>query len=50
MELIKSLLVGIACGAVFAGFGLPIPAPTVFAGILGIIGIFLGYMLIGVFK
>lgn len=45
LELIKSLLTGLICGFVFASFKLPIPAPPVLAGIVGIIGIFLGYLL-----
>jgi XapX domain-containing protein len=47
-EMILSLMTGIACGAVFAFFKLPIPAPTIIPGLLGILGIFLGYRLIGI--
>lgn len=43
-ELALSLLTGFLCGGVFAFFSLPIPAPPVLSGIIGIIGIFLGFI------
>jgi XapX domain-containing protein len=43
---IKALITGIVCGAVFSALKLPIPAPPALAGIAGIIGIYLGYLLI----
>lgn len=46
LENIKALLTGISVGVVFALLRLPIPAPQVFAGISGIIGIWLGYTII----
>lgn len=42
-EILMSLLAGLIVGIVFAIFRLPIPAPPVFSGIMGIVGIFLGY-------
>lgn len=42
-ELIFSILTGFGCGVVFAAFKLPVPAPPVFAGVAGIIGLWLGY-------
>ncbi|MGC6464437.1 MAG: XapX domain-containing protein [Akkermansiaceae bacterium] len=39
---ITSLGTGIIVGLIFAAFKLPLPAPPVLAGILGIVGIFLG--------
>lgn len=39
-------LTGIATGIVFGLFEVPIPAPPTLAGIMGIVGIFLGYRLI----
>jgi len=45
-EMIKAFLTGVACGVVFALLSLPIPAPPVVSGLLGIIGIFLGYQII----
>lgn len=47
-EMILSLITGTVCGAVFGLFKLPVPAPTVIPGLLGILGIFLGYQLIQV--
>lgn len=41
-----SLLSGIICGAGFALVKLPIPAPPSIAGLLGIVGIVVGYYLI----
>ena len=45
-ELALSLLTGFVCGGVFAFFSLPIPAPPVLSGIIGIVGIFLGFLAI----
>lgn len=49
-ELIKSFVVGAITGAVFSFFSLPIPAPTVLAGIFGIFGIYIGYVLVKLAK
>jgi len=46
MEILKSLLAGISCGIIFSLFKLPCPAPLVFSGIVGIFGIYLGYIII----
>ena len=47
MELyIKCIITGLITGAIFGYLKLPIPAPIVVEGILGIIGIFIGYKLI----
>ncbi|MFB4163527.1 XapX domain-containing protein [Alteribacillus sp. JSM 102045] len=42
-EIVLSLITGIVVGFVFAMIRLPIPAPPALAGVMGIIGIFLGY-------
>jgi len=48
--LIKSFLVGLSCGIIFTFLlKLPIPAPSTFEGIIGIVGIFLGYYLVKLF-
>lgn len=47
-DMILSLVTGAVCGAIFAAFKLPVPAPTVIPGLLGILGIFLGYQLIAI--
>jgi XapX domain-containing protein len=45
-DIILSIVTGFAAGVVFAMFKLPVPAPPVFAGVAGIIGLWLGYDLI----
>ncbi len=47
---LKSLAAGIGCGVVFSLLRLPIPAPPVVSGIVGIVGVFLGYTLVTKFK
>ena len=50
IEIIKSFFTGMACGVIFSLFNLPIPAPGVLAGIVGIIGIFIGFLLVNLFR
>jgi XapX domain-containing protein len=38
-----ALLTGFLAGAAFAFVGVPIPAPPELAGLLGIVGIYLGF-------
>jgi XapX domain-containing protein len=40
-----SLVAGLIVGFLFGKLKLPIPAPPTITGILGIVGIFLGYLL-----
>lgn len=42
-DIILSTLTGFGCGVVFAAFKLPVPAPPVFAGVAGIIGLWIGF-------
>lgn len=42
-EVFMTTLTGAGVGAVFALFKLPVPAPPVFAGLMGIFGLWLGY-------
>lgn len=44
---IEALAVGVVVGFLFTRLGLPVPAPSAFAGVLGIVGIYLGYRLAG---
>lgn len=44
-ETLLALATGMVVGFLFALFRLPIPAPPVFSGIIGIVGIYLGYRL-----
>ncbi|MFB6110711.1 MAG: XapX domain-containing protein [Halodesulfurarchaeum sp.] len=41
-----ALLTGIITGAVFGFLRAPIPAPPNLAGVLGILGIYLGYVIV----
>lgn len=45
-DMILSFVTGGLCGVVFAILKLPVPAPPVFSGILGIVGLWAGYMVI----
>ncbi|NBX27119.1 MAG: DUF1427 family protein [Chitinophagia bacterium] len=42
-DIILSTITGFGCGVVFAAFKLPVPAPPVFAGVAGIIGLWIGF-------
>jgi XapX domain-containing protein len=48
-EIILSVLTGAGAGIIFALFKLPVPAPPVFAGVAGIIGLWAGYALVSRF-
>ncbi|NOZ92076.1 DUF1427 family protein [bacterium 3DAC] len=43
---LMALGTGFAVGAIFALLKLEVPAPTVLPGIMGILGIFLGYIVV----
>lgn len=45
-ELLLSLLAGSICGFVFHFLKLPLPAPPVLSGIVGIVGVYLGGVVI----
>lgn len=42
-EVILALIAGAIVGFLFALIKLPIPAPPALAGVMGIVGVFLGY-------
>ncbi|ELY60767.1 XapX domain-containing protein [Natronolimnohabitans innermongolicus] len=44
--IVLGLLTGLLTGAFFALFDVPIPAPPELPGLMGIVGIYLGYRLI----
>ncbi|WP_082034380.1 DUF1427 family protein [Cohnella kolymensis] len=44
-ELILALVTGLIVGCIFKLLKLPLPAPPVLSGIIGIVGIFLGGVL-----
>lgn len=43
-EVCLAVLAGFLVGIVFAKLKLPIPAPPTIAGVMGIVGLFLGYL------
>jgi XapX domain-containing protein len=45
-DIFLSILTGFGCGVVFAAFKLPVPAPPVFAGVAGIVGLWIGFSVI----
>ncbi|ANX14197.1 XapX domain-containing protein [Fictibacillus halophilus] len=45
--ILLSIITGAVVGFVFAMFKLPIPAPPALPGIMGIVGIYLGFQLYG---
>ncbi len=44
-----ALAVGIVIGAIFKALKLPVPVPRDFAGILGVMGMFIGALLVDLF-
>ncbi|WP_132944576.1 DUF1427 family protein [Tumebacillus sp. BK434] len=48
--LILSLITGIVVGVLFTLMRLPLPAPPVLSGILGIVGIWLGAKIVEFFR
>ncbi len=49
LELAKAFGTGVIVGVVFTLLKLPIPAPPVLAGVLGIVGVFVGFLLVKTF-
>ena len=45
-EIFMTTLVGAVVGGVFSAFKLPIPAPPVLAGLMGIVRLWIGYALV----
>jgi XapX domain-containing protein len=46
MTIVFAIITGVTVGAIFAGLKLPIPAPTNIAGVLGIVGIYVGFTIV----
>ena len=42
-EVLYTTLTGTAVGAIFSIIKLPIPAPPVFSGLMGIVGLWIGF-------
>jgi XapX domain-containing protein len=45
-DVLMTTMVGAATGGIFSLFKLPIPAPPVFAGLMGIVGLWIGYAIV----
>ena len=45
-DIFMTTLVGAVTGGIFSIFKLPIPAPPVFAGLMGIVGLWIGYAVV----
>jgi len=45
-KLVESLFAGVFVGVLFGVMGLSISAPPALAGLMGIVGIFIGYILV----
>ena len=45
-EIFFTTITGMGVGAIFSVFKLPVPAPPMFAGLMGIFGLWLGYGII----
>jgi XapX domain-containing protein len=43
VQVLLALLTGVVAGATFAALEIPIPAPPNVAGVMGIVGIYLGF-------
>ncbi len=43
-EVIVAMVAGLVCGLLFSALKLPIPAPPVLSGVMGIVGVYLGGM------
>jgi XapX domain-containing protein len=49
-DILFATLTGVIAGSVFAFVDAPIPAPPALAGVMGIVGIYLGYKLVEHFE
>lgn len=49
IEWIKAFGVGVAFGIVVTLLRLPLPAPPVMSGVLGIVGVYVGYRIVETF-
>ncbi|WP_307398845.1 XapX domain-containing protein [Desulfofundulus luciae] len=45
-EPVLALITGFLAGAAFAWLKLPVPAPPTMAGVMGVVGLFLGYLVV----
>jgi XapX domain-containing protein len=47
---LKALIVGLVVGGVCTKLKLPLPAPPSLVGVMGIVGIYLGYVIVNYFE
>ncbi|MDD4600648.1 hypothetical protein SDC9_11263 [bioreactor metagenome] len=50
IEAILALTVGLVVGFIFSAAKLPLPAPATLSGVLGIVGMFVGYQIFQLWK
>ncbi|ORT49202.1 XapX domain protein [Vibrio sp. qd031] len=43
-EVLMAMAAGLVCGLIFSALKLPIPAPPVLSGVMGIVGVYIGGM------
>lgn len=48
-QILASFITGLLLGAIYTILKLPLPAPTAFAGIIGIVGVYAGYVCVTYF-
>ena len=48
-QILASFITGLLLGAIYTILKLPLPAPTAFAGIMGIVGVYAGYVCVTYF-
>ncbi len=46
MQLLQAFIVGMLLGGIFTLLKLPMPAPVQFGGIVGILGVYTGYVIV----
>lgn len=46
MDILLSLIAGMILGIGFAILRLPIPAPITLAGVMGVVGVWIGFMIV----
>ncbi len=49
-SLTSTLITGMAVGLIFNLMGLPIPAPPALAGVVGILGVYFGFISVDAFR
>jgi len=50
MEVVYATLAGMMCGIVFSLLKLPVPAPPMLSGVMGVVGVWLGHVVVQYFQ